>query len=311
MLLLSLIIIMGYMHIESLYKCPDFFQLFPEVYCMEKIHGTSTWIRYEKGQVLKFHSGGESGEAFKSIFNEKLIKNKLDEISFNNNWNIIKIHGEAYGGRQQGMSKTYGDKLKFIVFDIYVENNDIGINPKYLNIPEAEQMARNLSLEFVYYVRGSNTPEWIEEQSNQESIQAIRNGIGSGKPREGVVIRPIIESILPNGQRAIMKHKNAEFWEIKSRRPLGERLKVVEGINEIVEDWVTDQRFYHVIDRVLQQKVDKILEKSDIKILLDLMVEDVKRESEGEVIWSDKLISAIRKKTAVMFKDYAPHLNLK
>ncbi|AGC01678.1 RNA ligase 2 [Acanthamoeba polyphaga moumouvirus] len=300
---------MGYMHIESLYKCPEFFQLFPEIYCMEKIHGTSTWIRYERGQMLKFHSGGESGESFKAIFNEEFLKNKLDELSIKNNWTIIKIHGEGYGGRQQGMSKTYGDKLKFIVFDIYVESNDNG--PKYLNIPDAEKIAQDLQLEFVYYVRGLNTPEWIEEQSNQESIQAIRNGLGSGKPREGVVVRPIIESVFSNGQRAITKHKNAEFWEIKTRRPLGERLKVVEGINEIVEDWVTGQRFNHVVDRVLQQKVNKALEKSDIKILLDLMVEDVKRESEGEVIWSDKLVSAIRRKTAIIFKNYAPHLNLK
>lgn len=41
------------------------------------------------------------------------------------------------------------------------------------------------------------------------------------------------------------------------------------------------------------------------------MVEDVKRESEGEVVWSDKLITNIRKKTATMFKSYAPYLNLK
>nr|AEX63163.1 hypothetical protein mv_R961 [Moumouvirus Monve] len=302
---------MGYMHIESLYKCPEFFQLFPEVYCMEKIHGTSTWIRYEKCQMLKFHSGGEPGETFKAIFNEEFLKNKLDELSTKNNWNIIKIHGEGYGGRQQGMSKTYGDKLKFIVFDVYVESVDTNIKPKYLNVTEAEKIAEELQFEFVHYVRGLNTPEWIEEQSNQESIQAIRNGIGSGKPREGVVVRPIIESVFSNGQRVITKHKNAEFWEIKTRRPLGERLKVVEGINEIIEDWVTDQRFNHVVDRVLQQKINKVLEKNDIKILLDLMVEDVKRESEGEVIWNDKLVSAIRRKTAIMFKNYAPHLNLK
>ncbi|QGR53687.1 RNA ligase [Moumouvirus maliensis] len=299
------------MHIESLYKCPEFFQLFSEVFCMEKIHGTSTWIRYERGHQLNFHSGGESGESFKFIFNEEFLKNKLDFLSVENNWNIVKIHGEGYGGRQQGMSKTYGSELKFIVFDIYVESTNTDVNPKYLNVPEAENIAKELQLEFVYYVRGINTPEWIEEQSNEESIQAIRNGLGSGKPREGVVVRPIVESVFSNGQRAITKHKNAEFWEIKTRRPLGERLKVVEGINEIVEDWLTDQRFNHVIDRVLQQKSNKILEKHDIKILLDLMVEDIKRESEGEVVWNDKLVSAIRKKTAIMFKDYAPHLNLK
>ena len=107
-----------------------------------------------------------------------------------------------------------------------------------------------------------------------------------------------------------MKHKNADFWEIKTRRPLGERLKVVEVVNEIVDDWVTDNRFDHVRDRVLQLKINKTLEKSDIKVFLNLMVEDVQRESEGEVVWSDELITAIRRKTAVMFKEQNPHLGL-
>nr|WBF70379.1 hypothetical protein [Megavirus caiporensis] len=302
---------MGYMHIESLYKCPEFFELFPQVYCMEKIHGTSTWIYFDPKQPIKFHSGGENGIAFRNIFDEFFLTNKLLQIASDNNWSLIKIHGEGYGGKQQGMSKTYGDMLKFIVFDIYVESVDPSVAPKFLNVPDAEKMASELNLEFVHYVCIENNPKLIEKESDSMSIQAIRNGLGSDKAREGVVIKPLVESVMPNGKRAIMKHKNADFWEIKSRRPLGERLQVVESINEIVEDWVTEQRFNHVIDRVLQNKVVKVLEISDIKILLNLMVEDVKRESEGEVVWSEELVKAIRKKTAIMFKDYASYLNLK
>ncbi|ANB50967.1 hypothetical protein [Powai lake megavirus] len=302
---------MGYMHIESLYKCPQFFELFPQVYCMEKIHGTSTWIYFDPKQPIKFHSGGENSIAFRNIFDEFFLTNKLLQIASDNNWSLIKIHGEGYGGKQQGMSKTYGDMLKFIVFDIYVESTDPSIAPKFLNVPDAEKMASELNLEFVHYVCIDNNPKLIEQESDSMSIQAIRNGLGSDKAREGVVIKPLVESIMPNGKRAIMKHKNADFWEIKSRRPLGERLQVVESINEIIEDWVTEQRFNHVIDRVLQNKVVKVLEISDIKILLNLMVEDVKRESEGEVVWSEELVKAIRKKTAIMFKDNASHLNLK
>nr|URM61922.1 ankyrin repeat domain containing protein [Mimivirus sp.] len=293
---------MGYMHIESLYKCPEFFELFPQVYCMEKIHGTSTWIYFDPKQPIRFHSGGENSVAFKNIFDEFFLTNKLLQIACDNNWSLIKIHGEGYGGKQQGMRKTYGDMLKFIVFDIYVESVDSSIAPKFLNVPDAEKMASELNLEFVHYVCIENNPKLIEQESDSMSIQAIRNGLGSDKAREGVVIKPLVESVMPNGKRAIMKHKNADFWEIKSRRPLGERLQVVESINEIVEDWVTEQRFNHVIDRVLQNKVVKVLEISDIKILLDLMVEDVKRESEGEVIWSEEVVKAIRKKQLLCLK---------
>lgn len=260
---------MGYIHIESLYKCPDFFENFKEIYCMEKIHGTSTWIKYERDQrprgssanrmpifdllnnpkdyqvdhasldlpvgfanhKLIFHSGGEPGPLFKELFNEEHLLGRLNEMAEINNWSVIKIHGEGYGGKQQGMKETYGCELKFVAFDVYVENCDKATNSKFLDVPDAENLVINLGLEFVHYIRGPNIPEWIEQQSNCKSIQAVRNGmgkepkalnlerallvLGEDKNREGVVIKPINEGKLSNGKRAIVKHKNAQFWQIK------------------------------------------------------------------------------------------------
>ena len=161
-----------------------------------------------------------------------------------------------------------------------------------MDIPDAEKIAKSIGLEFVDYVKGPNTAEWIETQSNLHSVQAIRNGIGEGKPREGVVVRPINECILENGQRAITKHKNAAFWEIKSRRPLGERVKVLENVLEIVDEWVTQERFKHVTDRGLQKKEDKTVILSDIKTFIELMVEDVKEnpmeKSYGPILLTEK-----------------------
>jgi len=276
--------------------------MFKEVYAMEKIHGTSTWITFKFGRKMAFHSGGENYENFKALFDETLLETNLSKIASENNWVSIKIHGEAYGGKQQRMSKTYGTKLKFIVFDIFVTSTDKQIPAKYLDVPDAEKLALELGLEFVSYVKGSNTPVWIEEQSAVESIQAIRNGAGSGKLREGVVVRPITEALFPDSKRAIAKHKNAEFWEITTRRPLGERAKVIAETNQIVDEWVTENRVNHVIDRVLQSKEKKELEISDIKNFLELMVEDVKRESEGEVVWADAVTKGIRRKAGKMFK---------
>lgn len=300
---------MGYMHIDSLYKFPDFFHLFTEVYAMEKIHGTSTWFHYDaKNNMIKFHSGGEKYEDFRQLFDYGFLSRILHEICSENNWDIVKVHGEGYGGKQQKMSATYGPKLRFIAFDVYVETDETTF---FLDVPLAEQVVKKLNLEFVHYVEGPNNPEWIESQSNMESVQAIRKGMGSGKLREGVVIRPLTETKMKNGKRAIFKHKNAEFWEIRSRRPLGERVKVAEVVNEIVNDWVTENRFQHVVDRVLQQKENKVIETKDIRVFLELMVEDVKRESEGEVVWSEKLTRSIRQKSAQMFKLSYPKLSMR
>ncbi|SOB74101.1 hypothetical protein BQ9231_00218 [Cedratvirus lausannensis] len=289
---------MGYMHIASLYRLPEFFELFPEVYAMEKIHGTSTWLRFEHGSLYR-HSGGEESFAFSSLFDRDFLVGELTKLSTENNWSLIKVHGEAYGGKQQGMKETYGSKLKFIVFDICVEDRQ---GKRFLSVPEAESIAQRLGLEFVHYVKLENKPEIIEAEADKESIQAIRNGMGPGKEREGIVVRPLQECCLPGGKRAIAKHKNANFWEIRSRRPLGERLQVVSNINSIVEDWVTENRFTHVMDRVVREREDKSVTIKDIKVFLDLMVEDVQRESEGEVVWTDALVRAIRQKAAIMFR---------
>lgn len=293
---------MGFMHIIPLYKYPNFFKLYDLIYAMEKIHGTSTWITYEANcDYLKYHSGGETGERFKSLFDDQYLKTELEKLSKENKWRKIKIHGECYGNKNQAMSKTYGEELKFIVFDVNVNGN-------FLDIPKAEQIAKNLGMEFVDYVIGPNTPDWIEEQSNRFSVQAEKNGCGNDKHREGVVVRPLIESTFEDGKRAIAKHKNAFFWEITTRRPLGERVKILENDLEIVEEWVTLERFKHVTDRVLQDKEDKTIVLSDIKKFIELMVEDVKREGEGEIVWSLLVEKGIKKKTGIMFKNEFKHL---
>lgn len=295
---------MGYMHIISLYKWPEFFKAFPQVYAMEKIHGTSTWITLTTSNELIFHSGGEPTDKFTALFDKDKLYTSLLKLKTENNWSIVKIHGEAYGGKQQGMSKTYGPKLKFIVFEVCHDG-------QFVDVPAAEGIAKQLDLEFVHYEIGANTAEWVEAQSNLDSVQAVRNGMGA-HPREGVVIRPLTESTLlfhKEHVRAIAKHKNANFWEIKTRKPLGERLEVMSDINTIVDEWVTDERIKHVIDRVLQAKEDKKLTHKDTPTFINLMVEDVKREGEGEIEWSDNLAKGIRRQAGTMYQSHMKKLS--
>src|SRR5579872_5045503 len=148
---------MGYMHIMPLYKWPEFFKAFPQIYAMEKIHGTSAWIALTPTNELIFHSGGEPNEKFTALFDKDKLHAALLKLKADNNWSSVKIHGEAYGGKQQGMSKTYGPTLKFIVFEV---NHD----DQFLDVPVAEGIAKQLGLEFVHYEIGPNTSEWVEAQ---------------------------------------------------------------------------------------------------------------------------------------------------
>ena len=164
---------MGYMSIEHLYKCPDFFLIQDQICAMEKIHGTSTWI-FTDGFKFEYHSGAETTESFGKLFDKDFINEELKKILREYNWVTIKVHGEAYGSKQQKMKDTYGDILKFIVFDIKINNND---SEFFLNVHQAEEIASRLKQEFVSYCIGPNTPEWIEEQTNLPSVQAERNGM--------------------------------------------------------------------------------------------------------------------------------------
>lgn len=293
---------MGYLHIDNLYKNQEILE-FRRCYALEKIHGTSAHISYKyecvnKDQVefplvkekwehsLHFFSGGEKHERFVSLFNEEELLEKFKAQGFPCG---VTVYGEAYGGKQQGMKDTYGPDLKFIVFDVK-------IGDCWLSVLKAHKVAEELGLEFVHYEEGPTDIEWLNSQRDADSTQAIRNGVGEGKKREGVVLRPINEYTKNNGGRVICKHKRDEFRETKTKREVSpEKLKVLEEANAIAEEWVTYHRLEHVGQRVS-------LNMENMGNIIKEMIEDVKRESEGEVVWSKNVEKAIGKATAAMVK---------
>src|SRR3990167_5040344 len=107
---------MGYLHIYNLYKNQDIL-LFKECYALEKIHGTSAHISW-KDEQLHFFSGGSNHESFINLFNHDFLIEKFKEIAAVS----MIFYGEAYGGKLQGMSRTYGNHLKFVVFDVKINN---------------------------------------------------------------------------------------------------------------------------------------------------------------------------------------------
>lgn len=278
---------MGYMHIENLYKNQDIF-LFKECYALEKIHGTSAHIQFHDGQI-KYFSGGSNYENFKQIFINLNLESKMVKDMI--------IYGEAYGGKMQGMSDTYGKNLKFIAFDVM-------INKKWLNVPMAKSIVEGLGLEFVPYNKISTEIEAINQERDSDSIVAINNGMGAGKKREGVVLRPLIEIKKNNGERIMAKHKRDDFRETKTKREIDpNKFKILSEASEIAEEWVTPMRLEHVLQRIENKTIENICE------ILDAMQEDVLRESKGEIILSKEAIKAIRYKTAYIFKERLKNKN--
>lgn len=291
---------MGYLHIPLLYKAQDVL-LFKNVYAMEKIHGTSAHLRWDSLCMpdLTIFSGGESYEKFVKIFDVEALKEKFKALFGET---PVTVFGEAYGGKCQGMSGTYGKDLKFIVFDVRVGNEETGV---WLSVPDAADIAAKLGLEFVHYELVETDLAKLDALRDADSVQATRNGCGSGHVREGVVLRPPVEVRTNNGARLIAKYKGEKFSERASTPKVNdpERQKVLEDAAAIAKEWVTSARLEHVTG-ALNAKLARALEISDVPAVLNAMIEDVEREAKGEIVVSKEARRVISAKTAQMFKQH-------
>lgn len=272
-----------------MYKCQDIL-LFKECYALEKIHGTSAHILWQDERIT-FFSGGVSHHMFIKLFDEQKLKALFTEYFGNKR---VCVYGEAYGSSCQGMSATYGKELRFVAFDVQIEES-------WLDVPNASQVATRLGLEFVHYVKVPTELDALNAERDADSVQAVRNGMGPGKMREGVVLRPLMELTKNNGDRVICKHKRAEFSETKSKRVVDDpaKLQVLEEANAVAEEWVTPQRLQHVVDKIPGITNDMV----HTPVIIKAMIEDVRREAAGEIVESKEVFAAIGRKTAKLWKE--------
>ncbi len=277
---------MGYAHIPNLYKDQRVL-MFREVYALEKVHGTSAHVAWKDKHVW-FSPGGEKHERFVALFDEQVLQTAFEGLGHE----AVTVYGEAYGGSQQGQKWRYGEKLKFVAFEVM-------IGAQWLAVPQADDVARLLGLEFVHYVKVPTDLDALDRERDAPSEQARRNGIEGDQPREGVVLRPLLELTDNAGGRIIAKHKRDDERETKAPRKVVDPtlLDVLTKANEIADEWVTPTRLAHVLDKL---GPDVGIER--MRDIIAAMTEDVLREGAGELVDSREARAAIGKKTAAIFK---------
>lgn len=282
---------MAYNKIENLYRARgQTILLLKECFALEKIHGTSAHVRWgETG--LHLSPGGETINRFKRCFDEVALAEKFTAMGHSD----VIVYGEAYGGSQQKMSHRYGPELKFVAFDVK-------IGGCWLDIPKAEAVCQTLGIEFVHYDRVPTDLETLNACRDAPSVQAVRNGVEGTQPREGVVLRPIVEMSWGSGEhseRICAKHKRDEERETATPRKVEDpsRLQVLEDAEKIAFEWVTDTRLQHVLDK-LPQGIGMEATPSVIKA----MTNDILVEGSGEFVDSKEARAAIGKRTVELFK---------
>lgn len=281
---------MGYLHIENLYR-PEAQRLllFKELYALEKVHGTSAHIRWTDGQ-LGFHSGGEKQSRFEGLFDHEALRKAFQEMGHEK----VVVYGEAYGGAQQKQAWRYGPELRFVAFDVMIGDH-------WLTVPSADEVVtKNLGLRFVDYAKVPAELSALDAERDRPSTEAKRNGVEGDQPREGVVLRPVIELTHATG-RLIAKHKRDDERETKTPRKVVDpsQLETLTKAEEIAEEWVTPTRLEHVLD-----KLPPDIGPEKTRDVIAAMTEDVLREGSGEFVDSKEARAAIGRKAAKLFLNH-------
>jgi hypothetical protein len=280
--------LVSYRKIHNLYR-EQTILLFRECYAMEKIHGTSAHIRYQKvGDKLHFYAGGESHEKFVALFDQPTLLAAFQAMGHVE----VTVYGEAYGGKQQKQTWRYGPALRFVAFEVQVGET-------WLDVPSAENVVQKLGLEFVHYARVSTDLAALDAERDAPSVQGKRNGVDGDKPREGVVLRPVIEVRLNGGERVMAKHKRAEERETATPREVVDpsKLQVLADAEAIAIEWCTPTRLEHLL-----QKIPGPIDITRTREVIAAMVADVLVEGEKEIVDSREARAAIGTRTAKLFK---------
>lgn len=303
---------MGYRKIPNLYQVPELLLALKgnNVYALEKIHSTSAHVAWD-GSALKFFSGGEKHDKFVNIFEPGL------EGRFRFLFGEAKacIYGEAYGGKQQGMSSVYGPMLKFCAFEVELDG-------EWQSVGKAEALANEVGFEFVDYTLGPCDLAFLDYERDRPSVQAVRNGIAGDQPRKGIVIRPTSELLIckdltikafykghPDDETRVMaKHKTEAQSETRTLRKVVDlsEIQKIEDANKIADEYVTMNRLGHVLDGLRAGKYGEPIDPKDLcdtKRVIDAMLKDCQDESKDEVMWSPAANRAVCTAAAKLWKN--------
>jgi hypothetical protein len=318
---------MGYRKIPNLYR-PEIADILEELklYAMEKIHGTSAHIKYHADGTLSFSPGGSNHQEFVDLFDQEKLIAAFREIAEASraarlpvpvrSWTV---YGEAYGGKINAQAWRYGKRLRFVAFDVLITGEDaakVETDPNaagtlvfttgapnsehWLTVPAAHDFVTELlGLEFVHYEEVASDLPTLDAARDKPSTQAKRNGIEGDQPTEGVVLRSLTEKPAHHFDRMMAKHKRKEERETKTDFQPGDKVAVYEAAQAIAQEWVTEERLNHVIQKVCLADAPSV---KDFAKIINGMVDDVITEGGEMLVDTPEARKAIGAKASKLFK---------
>ena len=171
--------------------------------CTEKIDGMNIGIVWD-GHAVSYQGRTERAqipaalldslnECFGGSINEELFEQKFGETP-------VILFGEGYGRRIQ-VKRGYKSKPKFILFDVYLPEQDLWLERDSIN-----DIAKTFNIEAVPIVMRATLQEAVDfVKTKPKSV------LNSDIDMEGLVCKPAVDLLTRVGKRAIVKIKVEDF----------------------------------------------------------------------------------------------------
>lgn len=171
--------------------------------CTEKIDGMNIGVVWD-GHTVSYQGRTERAqiptalldnlnECFGGSINEELFEQKFGEMQ-------VILFGEGYGRRIQ-VKRGYKSKPKFILFDVYLPEQDL-----WLERTSIEDIAQTFNIEVIPIVMRATLQEAVDfVKTKPKSI------LNDDIDMEGLVCKPAVDLLSRVGKRMIVKIKVEDF----------------------------------------------------------------------------------------------------
>lgn len=281
---------------------------------LEKIHGAnfSFWSDGVKVTAAKRSGPIETGSSFYNCWPvvERYKKDVLALTRYliqRDGVESVAVFGELCGGAynhpdvekfnvkavQKGVQ--YCPNQEFIAFDVMVDGKFIDFHDAFITlssfeIPTAPVMHTGYLDECLDFMNEfqTNVPEIFD-------LPPIE-----GNTCEGVVVRPVNEITLPNGNRLILKNKNEKFSEKKSepqrpRKPVEAESELLILMKRKLEAYINENRLLNAISKLGE------MQRGDFSKMVRILSNDALEEFTKD---ENEMLNTAEKSDIVKLKKY-------
>lgn len=206
----------------------------------------------------------------------------------------VNIFGEIFGGVYKGMKQLekailgrihYSPQHEFYGFDIYIPS--VG----YLSPIETVELFNAADVFCAENMFMGTLDECLKLNPVFQSTIGTRLGFEpiEGNNAEGYVIKPIIPSYFPNGERIIIKHKNPKYREVCKERKVPKEIELsntLVTLCENVADYVNDNRLVNVISHIGEVTFPNDFGKVMKELTADVYQEFISENTENRTVYT-------------------------